>query len=157
MVIEYLRHIQENIMMYTQQRTVITSRNKQVVHLMKVSHKCNKAAMVIRSATGHFTTAHTPQIGLWREIWWAKEVELPHLLKDQGRFNSVWLDPFIHINSYSDGSLQRYDSVQWDLKTFILKKTAIQLSIYIRYVFSVNSMYRLHQTKPQRVRWKHWT
>lgn len=46
------------------QQTLITSRNKHVAHLMKVGHKRNKAAEVIRSATGHFTTAHTPYIGL---------------------------------------------------------------------------------------------
>lgn len=50
------------------QQTLITSRNKHVAHLMKVGHKRNKAAEVIRSATGHFTTAHTPYIGLWGEI-----------------------------------------------------------------------------------------
>lgn len=44
------------------QRTLITSRNKHVAHLMKVGHKCNKAAKVIKTATGHFT--HTPRIGL---------------------------------------------------------------------------------------------
>ena len=47
---------------------LITSRNKHAAHLMEVGHKCNKAAKVIRSATGHFTIAHTPHIGLWREI-----------------------------------------------------------------------------------------
>ncbi len=78
----------ENIMMYSalrlQQQTLITSRSKHVAHLMKVGHKCNKAAKVIRSATGHFTAAHTPRIGLWREIWWTKEVELAHLQRTRG-------------------------------------------------------------------------
>lgn len=66
------------------QQTLITSRNKHVAHLMKVGHKRNKAAEVIRSATGHFTTAHTPYIGLWGEIWWTKIVELAHLHRTGG-------------------------------------------------------------------------
>lgn len=65
-------------------QTLITSRNKHVAHLMKVGHKCNKAAKVIRSATGHFTIAHTAHIGLWREIWWTKEVALAHLQRTRG-------------------------------------------------------------------------
>ena len=67
-MIEYLSHVQNNTMMYSLHQTLITSRNKHVAHLMKVGHKCNKAAKVIGSATGHFTTAHTPRIGLWEEI-----------------------------------------------------------------------------------------
>lgn len=58
----------KNIVMRFQQQALITSRNKHDAYLMRAGHKCNKAAKVIRSATGHFTTAHTPHIGLWREI-----------------------------------------------------------------------------------------
>lgn len=72
MMTEYLAGFPENIMTHSSlchtSQTLITSRNKHVAHLMKVGHKRNKAAEVIRSATGHFTTAHTPYIGLWGEI-----------------------------------------------------------------------------------------
>lgn len=66
------------------QQTLITSRNKHVVHFMKVGHKCNKADKVIRSATGHFIAAHTPHIGLGREIWWSKEGEFARLQRTRG-------------------------------------------------------------------------
>lgn len=65
---EYVSEVAENIMIYSQGRALITSANEHVTQLMKVGHKCNKAAKVIRSATGHFAAAHTPHIGLWREI-----------------------------------------------------------------------------------------
>lgn len=55
-------------LMRPRRQALITSRNKHDAYLMRAGHKCNKAAKVIRSATGHFTTAHTPHIGLWREI-----------------------------------------------------------------------------------------
>lgn len=76
---EYVSESPENIMMNSQGWALITSGNEHVAQLMKVGHKCNKAAKVIRSATGHFEAAHTPHIGLWREIWWTAEVELVHL------------------------------------------------------------------------------
>lgn len=65
---EYVSESPENIMMNSQGRALITSGNEHVAQLMKVGHKCNKASKVIRSATGHFAAAHTPHIGLWREI-----------------------------------------------------------------------------------------
>lgn len=69
MMTEYVSALLENIMMYScslsHWQTLITSRNKHVAHLMKAGHKCNKAAKVIRTATGHFT--HIPRIGLRRK------------------------------------------------------------------------------------------
>lgn len=81
---EDICHSSRKLMIYSQLQTLIASRNKHVAHLMEAGHKCNKAAKVIRSATGRFTTAHTPHIGLWREIWWTKEVELSHLQMTRG-------------------------------------------------------------------------
>lgn len=76
---EYVSEFQENIMIYSRVRALITSSDEHAAHLMKAGRKCNKAAKVIRSATSHFAAAHTPHIGLWREIWWTTEVELAHL------------------------------------------------------------------------------
>lgn len=65
---EYVSEFPENIMIYSRGRALITSSDEHVAHLMKARRKCNKAAKVIRSATSHFAAAHTPHIGLWREI-----------------------------------------------------------------------------------------
>lgn len=51
-------------MIYSQGRALITSGDERVAHLMKGGRKRNKAAKVIRSATGHFAAAHTPRAGL---------------------------------------------------------------------------------------------
>lgn len=65
---DYVSEFPENIMIYSRGRALITSSDEHVAHLMKAGRKCNKAAKVIRSATSHFAAAHTPHIGLWREI-----------------------------------------------------------------------------------------
>lgn len=89
------------------QQTVITSRNKHVAHLMKVGHKRNKAAKVIRSATGHFYNhSHTSYWITGRNMMNQGSRTCP-FTTEHGRFNDLWQIPFIHINSYSSDNLQQ--------------------------------------------------
>lgn len=58
-MMEYESEFSKNIMIYSRSRALITSSDEHVAHLMKAGRKCNKAAEVIRSATSHFSAAHT--------------------------------------------------------------------------------------------------
>lgn len=105
---EYVSEFPENIVIYSQGRALITSSDEHVAHLMKAGHKCNKAAKVIRSATSHFAAAHTPHIGLWREIWWTAEVELAHLQRTR---EGLMACDCIHSHINSDGRDKPQQSV----------------------------------------------
>lgn len=87
-MMEYVSEFPENIMIYSRGRALITSSDEHVAHLMKAGRKCNKAAKVIRSATSHFAAAHTPHIGLWRDMMNHRSRTCP-FTKDQGGFNGV--------------------------------------------------------------------
>lgn len=124
----------ENIMMHSalglSGGPLITSRNKHAAHLMEVGHRCNKAAKVIRSATGHFTIAHTPHIGLWREIWWTKEVELTHLQRTRGGLMACdWIHSYTLIPTAMTvcSSLSQLGE---NHKTSFKRRAAIQLPVH---------------------------
>lgn len=112
-----MKHMMMNICRISEKQydavcSVLNHIKEYACHLMKVGHKCNKAAKVIRTATGYFTIAHTPHIGLERNMMKQGSRTRP-FRKDLGRFNSLWLNPFIHINSCTNDKLQWFVTDMW--------------------------------------------